>query len=380
MRADAPPAGSQDHEGSGLAVDRVTVQFDQATAVDDVSLSVGAGEVVALLGPSGCGKSTLLRAVAGLHPVDSGSIRWDGRDLAGVPVHRRGFGLVFQDGQLFAHRDVAGNVAFGLQMIGTPKPDVRSRTAELLDLVGLAGYGRRSVGTLSGGEQQRVALARALAPRPRLLLLDEPLTGLDRGLRERLADDLAFILRHAGTTALHVTHDQDEAFAVADRVAVMAEGHLLQVDTPARLWAHPASRLVAEFLGYDILPAGTWSGLTGASLGVDGRPDVVLATAPGALRVLGPVTAHAWGAGRSAGPAPSAGDADPAHVGLVGRVVGRRTRRGGASTVQVELAGRAGTSRGPTVSATEGAGDSWQPGDLVQLGVDPAAAVAIPAD
>jgi thiamine transport system ATP-binding protein len=187
------------------------------------------GEVVALLGPSGCGKTTMLRAAVGLERPSAGRVCWDGADLAAVPVHRRGFGLMFQEGQLFGHRDVGGNVAFGLRMAGMGAADRAARVDELLELVGLPGTAPRAITTLSGGEQQRVALARALAPAPRLLLLDEPLSSLDRSMRERLSADLAEILRATGTTAVHVTHDHDEAFTVADRVAVMDAGRLLQV-------------------------------------------------------------------------------------------------------------------------------------------------------
>ncbi|WP_413451833.1 ABC transporter ATP-binding protein [Georgenia phoenicis] len=234
---------------SGLEARGVVVTYPGGpTAVDGVDLDVPAGEVLALLGPSGCGKSSLLRAVAGLEPLAAGRLRWDGQDLEGIPVHRRGFGLMFQDGQLFPHRDVAGNVGYGLGAL--PRADREHRVAELLELVGLAGYGARPVTTLSGGEQQRVALARSLAPRPRLLLLDEPLSSLDRSLREHLAGELRDIIHAAGTTAVYVTHDQDEAFTVATRIAVMARGHVLQADTPERLWRAPAGEEVARFLGY----------------------------------------------------------------------------------------------------------------------------------
>ncbi|PPK70191.1 thiamine transport system ATP-binding protein [Actinokineospora auranticolor] len=231
-----------------LRVDGVTVRFGSVEAVSDASLEIADGSVVALLGPSGCGKSTLLRAVAGLEPA-AGRVSWDGTDLAGVPVHKRGFGLVFQDGQLFPHRDVAGNVAFGLRMAGVERAERDARVESLLELVGLGGYGKRRVTELSGGEQQRVALARALAPRPRLLLLDEPLSALDRALREQLAVDLARLLRTAGTTALVVTHDHDEAFTLADRVAVMRAGRIVQTGQPDDVWRCPADESTAEFLG-----------------------------------------------------------------------------------------------------------------------------------
>ncbi|WP_370375403.1 ABC transporter ATP-binding protein [Isoptericola sp. b515] len=242
----------------GLSVRDVVVRYEGTrheagtTAVDHVSLDVATGEVLALLGPSGCGKSSLLRAVAGLEPLVAGSVSFAGQDLARVPVHRRGFGLLFQDGQLFPHRDVGRNVAYGLEMQGIPAAQRRDRVAELLADVGLAGYARRAVSTLSGGEKQRVALARALAPRPRLLLLDEPLSALDRQLREKLAIDVRDTLRATRTTAVFVTHDHAEAFTVADRVAVMDAGQLLQVDTPERLRAAPASARVAEFLGLEL--------------------------------------------------------------------------------------------------------------------------------
>ncbi|MCE6994509.1 ABC transporter ATP-binding protein [Saccharothrix sp. S26] len=232
-----------------LRVDGLDVRYGSVAAVSGVDLTVADGEVVALLGPSGCGKSTLLRAVAGLEPPTAGTVSWDGVDLAGTPVHRRGFGLVFQDGQLFPHRDVAGNVAFGLRMRRVDRAARAERVAELLDLVGLTGYADRRVTELSGGEQQRVALARALAPRPKLLLLDEPLSALDRALREQLALDLARLLRETGTTALVVTHDHDEAFTLADRVAVMRAGRVVQVGEPSAVWQHPVDVDTARFLG-----------------------------------------------------------------------------------------------------------------------------------
>ncbi len=231
-----------------LSLRDVAVSYDGVPAVVDVDLELPDGQVLAVLGPSGCGKSTLLRAVAGLEPLAAGTVSWDGADLAGVPTHKRGFALLFQDGQLFGHLTVARNVGYALRL--RRAPDTASRVAELLELVGLAGYGDRLPATLSGGERQRVALARALAAEPRLLLLDEPLSALDAGLRERLATDLRDILRAAGTTALMVTHDHEEAFTVADRMAVMRAGHVVQEGPIAEVWREPADPETALFLGY----------------------------------------------------------------------------------------------------------------------------------
>ncbi|MFG3115768.1 ABC transporter ATP-binding protein [Streptomyces sp. NPDC048197] len=245
-----------------LRLDGVTVRFGSADrpALDSVDLDVAAHEIVCVLGPSGSGKSTLLRVVAGLQQADAGRVLLEGRDQAGVATHRRGVGLMFQDHQLFPQRDVAGNVAFGLRMRRTARTDRDRTVAELLDLVGLPGAERRAVASLSGGEQQRVALARALAPRPRLLMLDEPLGQLDRGLRERLVVELRSLFQELGTTVLAVTHDQGEAFALADRVVVMQEGRIAQIGTPLEVWQRPASEFVARFLGFDNVVEATVQG------------------------------------------------------------------------------------------------------------------------
>ncbi len=213
--------------GSRRGAAAATAAVRAPAAVDGASFRVARGEIVALTGPSGCGKSTLLRAIAGLEPLDGGAVLWEGEDLVRVPPHRRGFGLMFQDGQLFGHLSVAGNVAYGLRARRVPRPERSARVAELLALVGLPDSGARPVAELSGGERQRVALARSLAPGPRLLLLDEPLSALDRGLRERLASELAELLRAAGTTAILVTHDEEEARVIADRRIAMQAGRLL---------------------------------------------------------------------------------------------------------------------------------------------------------
>jgi thiamine transport system ATP-binding protein len=233
-----------------LALRGVSVHYGDTPAVDDVSLDLAEGQVLAVLGPSGCGKSTLLRAVAGLEPLSAGSICVDGADLAGTPTHRRGFALMFQDGQLFAHLTVARNVSYALKLRRTPSARVATRVGELLELVGLSGFEDRLPGTLSGGERQRVALARALAVDPRLILLDEPLSALDATLRERLAGDLREILHAAGTTALLVTHDHEEAFALADRLAVMRDGRVVQSGAIDEVWREPVDEDTALFLGY----------------------------------------------------------------------------------------------------------------------------------
>ncbi|MCU0259528.1 MAG: ABC transporter ATP-binding protein [Ilumatobacteraceae bacterium] len=201
-----------------LAARDVTVSFDGGVVLDRVGVEVADGEIVALLGPSGSGKSTLLRVIAGIVVPDAGRVLVDGVDVTGLPTHRRRIGMVFQDEQLFGHRDVARNVAYGLEVAKVPRSERAHRVAELLDLVGLPGFERRAVQDLSGGEAKRVALARALAPEPRAILLDEPLTGLDRDLHDRLAGEVAQILRRTGTPALWVTHDLAEAEAVADRI------------------------------------------------------------------------------------------------------------------------------------------------------------------
>ena len=239
-----------------LQVTSVSKSFASTPVLRDVSFHADEGEIVCLLGPSGCGKTTLLRIIAGLETADRGNVTFEGRPLDGVLVHRRGFGLMFQDFALFPHKDVAANVAFGLRMQGLPRAQVEARVVEMLDLVGLVGYERRRVYDLSGGEQQRVALARSLAPDPRLLMLDEPLGSLDRALREELLNELRAILKGVGVTALYVTHDQQEAFAVADRVVILRQGRIVQQGAPQAVYRRPASAWVARFLGLtNLVPA-----------------------------------------------------------------------------------------------------------------------------
>jgi thiamine transport system ATP-binding protein len=212
---------------SGLEVRDLTVTYGSTVAVDAVSLTVGPGETVALLGPSGCGKSSLLGAIVGVVAPASGTVHYDGEDVTAMPVHARRFGLVFQDGQLFPHRTVGGNVSYGLEAQGMARAQRRERVNELLTLVGLAGFEDRGIAELSGGERQRVALARSLAPQPRLLCLDEPLSSLDAALRVRLGAEIHQILSRTRTTALFVTHDPLEAERLATRVLRMQAGRLL---------------------------------------------------------------------------------------------------------------------------------------------------------
>ncbi|MBI5156824.1 MAG: ABC transporter ATP-binding protein [Acidimicrobiia bacterium] len=258
-----------------LSVRGVTVRYDDVVALDDVSFDVGPEETVAVLGSSGSGKTTLLRVVAGLHVPDSGTVAWEGSDLAAVPPHLRRFGLVFQDFALFPHLDVAGNVGFGLRVAGMGGSDLASRVAHALQRVGLSGLGARRIEELSGGQAQRVALARTLATTPRLLLLDEPLGSLDPALRRGLAADLAATLAAEPVPTLLVTHDTDEAFALADRVAVMDRGRIVRIDTPEAVWQQPETAAVAALLGHSVV-SGSFAGMTpgpGSSLAI--RPDAV---------------------------------------------------------------------------------------------------------
>ncbi len=234
-----------------LEVRGVVVRYGETAALDGMDLTVHDAERAVVMGPSGSGKSTLLRVIAGLEVPDRGTIRWNGRSLDDVPPHRRGFGLMFQDYALFPHRNVGRNVAYGLEMQGLGRGEIERRVADTLDLVGLPGAERRDIATLSGGEQQRVALARTLAPRPSLVLLDEPLGSLDRTLRDRLLTDMPAIFDRLGSTVVYVTHDREEAFAIGHRITVVDDGKPVAHGTAADLWRRPPSRFVASFLGLE---------------------------------------------------------------------------------------------------------------------------------
>ncbi|MFT5193010.1 MAG: ABC-type Fe3+/spermidine/putrescine transport system ATPase subunit [Cellvibrionaceae bacterium] len=248
-----------------LNIANVEKRFGSTVAVDRVSLELEQGEIVCLLGPSGCGKTTLLRLVAGLETADGGSIVLNGRNLVDVPTYQRGTGMMFQSYALFPHMTVAENIAYGLKMAGEPEPLIRERVNEMLNLVDLQGLDQRRIDQLSGGQQQRVALARSLATRPGILLLDEPLGSLDRLLRERLLGQLRAILKKVGVTALYVTHDQSEAFGIADRVAVMNNGQIEQVAEPQEIYTRPTSRFVASFLGLsNVVASDKWQVASGS--------------------------------------------------------------------------------------------------------------------
>jgi ABC-type Fe3+/spermidine/putrescine transport system ATPase subunit len=338
-----------------LEVIRVSKSFAPDTAaVRNVSIAVEEGEILCLLGPSGCGKTTLLRTVAGLEIPDRGEILFDGRNLAGVKPHERGFGMMFQDFALFPHKNVRDNVAFGLRMHGLPAPEITSRVAQMLSLVDMAGFEERAIAGLSGGEQQRVALARALAPGPRLLMLDEPLGALDRALRERLMLDVRAILKRIGMTAIYVTHDQTEAFAVSDRLAVMNAGQIEQVGSPQAVYARPATPFVAQFLGFrNLLPGRVREGgIVETDVGLF-RPNSPVPPNGAIITLLiKPVAAY--------GPAPT----PPAAINQVEGIVDEIAFRGRFSQVWLKAAGRRLLFEEP--------GDiPFRPGETLQVLVSP---------
>ena len=337
-----------------LRVEGLTAGYaDDAPVITGIDLDVRAGEIVALLGASGSGKSTLLRCIAGLHALQQGRVLLGGGDVAKVPVDRRGIGLVFQDHALFPHRDVTGNVAFGPRMQGLDRATIAARVDTALASVGIAHLRDRAIDELSGGEQQRVALARALASHPRLLLLDEPYGSLDRPLRERLLAELPALIRGSDRGALLVTHDQQEALRVADRVAVLVDGRLRQLDRPERVWSEPADAAVAAFL--DVGPLLDVEVSDGVARGAFGELPVP-GVADGRTRLLIPRTALSLDPPVTDGPTPIMLEATLVDVRFVGdhHRIEVALRDGTIAVVRVE--------RRPALTT---------PGSPVTLGVGP---------
>ncbi len=238
-----------------LTLDNLNKSYGEF-AISNLSLTLNSGQILCLLGPSGSGKTTLLRLIAGLDRLDSGTVRVNKQNITHLPVHKRQFGMMFQDLALFPHKTVWENIAYGLQMSNQPQEKIREKTANMLALVGLEKMAHRDVADLSGGERQRVALARSLAPRPKLLMLDEPLGALDRSLRERLLQEIRKILKELHVTAIFVTHDQTEALTMGDVVGIMNAGQLMQLNSPQELYLKPQHEFVARFLGFQNLLSG----------------------------------------------------------------------------------------------------------------------------
>ena len=325
---------------TGVRLENVSVVFDDVPALEDVSLSIDEGEFFTLVGPSGCGKTTTLRAIAGLTAPDSGTVAIGGRDVTGDPPEERNAGIVFQNYALFPHMSVRENVAYGLQFRETDggRSD-DERVTELLELVEVADLADRDPDQLSGGQQQRVALARALAPEPDVLLLDEPLSALDAQLRQRLRVQIRSIQEDLGITTVYVTHDQAEALAISDRVAVMHEGRVEQVDTPEAVYREPATRFVAEFVGdnnvFDAVvgPAGSRATVDGVSVplppeyGLDSGEPVTLSVRPESITVdgSGPETNDGATLAATVDTVEFLGDAYRVHCDWQGRTVVVRT-------------------------------------------------------
>lgn len=373
-----------------LSLQNITKQFDDQPALQGVSLNIAGGEIVCLLGPSGCGKTTLLRIIAGLERPDSGQVRLDGQDLSPVPPHRRDFGLMFQDFALFPHKNVFENVAFGLRMkkdkgIANKGKEASPRHSPfavqveaMLRLVGLEGFEKRSVTQLSGGEAQRVALARSLAPNPRLLMLDEPLGALDRALRERLMWELRDILKTVGVTAVYVTHDQAEAFAIADQVAVMNRGRIEQLGPPETIYRTPATPFVARFLGLSNLAEGKilapnrvvspWGELTVSTTGYAPGQSVTVLIRPEAAQLS---TNGSSPSTETNQPPGTEGEQTTNH--LRGRLR-QRSFRGGRYQVQIQP----DNSPPLTFEIMTAADFPAAPGDMITLSLEAAGIVLLP--
>ncbi|MCV7282033.1 ABC transporter ATP-binding protein [Mycolicibacterium flavescens] len=343
-------------DGLAVELNDLTRVYGTVKALDGLTLHIEPGELVALLGPSGCGKTTALRILAGLDQATSGTVSVGGRDVSRVPANKRDLGMVFQAYSLFPHLTVLDNVAFGLKMRGKDKAQRTSRAAEMLELVGLSAHTHKYASELSGGQQQRVALARALAIQPRVLLLDEPLSALDAKVRTQLRDEIRRVQLEVGTTTLFVTHDQEEALAVADRVGVMSQGRLEQLAAPADLYAHPATPFVAEFVGLNNKVPGEVSGGRVAVLG-SSVPTLPGSVASGrGLAMVRPESVTV-----TADPAGGATVSSVAFLGPVSRVY---------STLSD------GTVVGAQLSSS--AARAFAPGDTVRVGVESDGVLVVP--
>ncbi|MFN3005534.1 ABC transporter ATP-binding protein [Mycolicibacterium wolinskyi] len=337
--------------GPSVAVELndLTRAYGNVKALDGLSLRIEPGELVALLGPSGCGKTTALRIVAGLDEATSGTVLVGGQDVSSVPANKRDMGMVFQAYSLFPHLTVLDNVAFGLKMRGKAKGERVSRAADMLDLVGLAAHKHKYASELSGGQQQRVALARALAIQPRVLLLDEPLSALDAKVRAQLRDEIRRVQLEVGTTTLFVTHDQEEALAVADRVGVMSQGKLEQLAAPAELYANPSTPFVAEFVGLHNKVAAEVSGGRAHLLGV------AVPTLPGSVTAgAGTAMVRPESVTVRADPAGAATVASVAFLGPISRVY---VTLPDGSVIHAQL--------------TSGQARTFEAGAAVSVGIDP---------
>ncbi|MGP4058569.1 ABC transporter ATP-binding protein [Mycobacterium sp. 4D054] len=343
---------------SGVAVqlDELTRVYGQTRALDGLTLHIEPGELVALLGPSGCGKTTALRILAGLDEATSGTVSVGGVDVSRVPANKRDMGMVFQAYSLFPHLTVLDNVAFGLKMRGKGKRDRLSRAADMLDLVGLGELGGRYAKELSGGQQQRVALARALAIQPRVLLLDEPLSALDAKVRTQLRDEIRRVQLEVGTTTLFVTHDQEEALAVADRVGVMNQGRLEQLAAPAELYANPATPFVADFVGLNNKVPATVSGGTAQVFGVS------VAALPGSVDGEGVAMVRPESVTVTADPAGAATVTSVSFLGAISRV---HLALPGGATVSAQMASSAARAFAPGDPVAVGLEESSERGGVL---------------
>jgi len=354
---------------SVVAIDRVAKRYGRVTALSDVSMTIADGEFFGLLGPSGGGKTTLLRSIAGFVDPDEGSIAIDGRPIEDVPINRRDIGMMFQNYALFPHLSVADNVGFGLSVRGRPRAEIAARVAELLRLVRLDSHGERKPRQLSGGQQQRIALARALAIDPKVLLLDEPLGALDKKLREEMQIELKQIQRDVGITTVFVTHDQEEALTLSDRIAIMSEGRVEQIGAPRALYERPRTRFVASFLGNANFFEGRVAGRDGALTRIlldDGTAILTTDTAAEGARVTAAVRPEKF----TVGAAGTDADGLPANR-LAGRVVAE-VFTGNAVTYRLDAGGRT-----LSVFVQNRAGVGPAEGDTLPLSWSPAHTVLV---